>query len=207
MVGGGRHLRAWRWIFGIAILALAALALSMVIPNQDERDVARKGAGSPKPDVGGAVGTTGADTEDGPAEGTLGTLITELETITGTNDAAQLVGRQVDLHVDVQEVANDVAFWVGSPDNRLLVVLARDDRSGHDQQTGNPSSHGLSFVRAGEQATVSGIIRRVPHAEATFSWNLTRRDVEQLARRGVYVHAERVSPNGHQASSPPPSNH
>ncbi len=205
MVGGGRHLRAWRWIFGIAILALAALALSMVIPNQDERDVARKGAGSPTPDIGGAVGTTGADTGDGPAEGTLGTLITELETITGTNDATQLVGRRVDLHVDVQEIANDVAFWVGPPDNRLLVVLARDTRSGVERQAGEPSAHRILPVRAGQQATISGVIRPIPYAEATDSWNLTRQDVEELAARKVYVRAERVSSNGHGGPSPPPS--
>jgi hypothetical protein len=206
-MAGGRHLRAGRWVLGIAIVALAALALSLVVPNQNERDVASKGAGSPKPDVGGAVGTSGGDTDYGPGEGTLGTLITELETITGTNDATQLVGRRVDLHADVQEVANDVAFWVGPAGNRLLVVLARDTRSGVERQTGEPSHHQIIPVRAGQQATISGVIRPVPYAEATDSWNLTRQDVEELAERKVYVRAERVSSNGHGAPPPPPSGH
>lgn len=194
---GGRHLRVWRWVFGVGVVLLAAVALALVVPNQNERDVARKGAGSPRPDVGGAVGTTGADAVDGPGEGALGTLITEVETITGTNDAAQLVGRRVDLHVDVQEVANDVAFWVGPRGNRLLVVLARDTRSGADRQAGAPSGHAIVPVRAGQQATISGVIRRLPDAEATDSWNLTRRDVDEVAARKVYVHADRVSSNGH----------
>lgn len=199
---GGRHLRPLRWIFVIGVVVLAAIAVALVVPNQNERDVASTGAGS-RPDVGAATGTSGADTDYGPAEGTLGTVITELETITGSNDAMHLVGQRVDLHADVQQVVSDVAFWVGPSDNRLLVVIARDDRTGHDRQTGHPSSHRLSVMRAGQQATISGVVRRLPEAEATHSWNLTRRDVEELAARGVYVHAQEISANGHGSAARP----
>jgi hypothetical protein len=201
----GRRRRGLRWLFLIGVVVLAGVMLALVIPNQDDRDVASKGPGGADPDIGGAVGTAGVDTDYGPSEGTLGTIITELETITGANDATQLVGQRVDLHVDVHEVVNEVAFWAGPPDNRLLVVMARDNRTGLDKQTGNPSHHDLTVARAGQQATISGVVRRIPNAEATHSWKLTRRQVEELAERGVYVQAQEVSLNGHGSRAQPPS--
>src|SRR5688500_6502413 len=83
----------------------------------------------------GVVGTSGqaegAGQNSGPAA--TGAIIHELETITGSNDGHELVGRRVDLHVPISQHVNDVAFWVGMGDNRLLVVLARDDRDGQER--------------------------------------------------------------------------
>jgi hypothetical protein len=141
----------------------------------------------------GAVGTSGqaegATQNSGPAA--TGAVIHELETITGSNDGHELVGRRVDLHVPISQHINDVAFWVGMGDNRLLVVLARDNRDGDERQRGEPSNSG---VRAGQQATVSGSIQRVPYAEAMYSWGLTNADRAELMERRIYLRADTVTP-------------
>ena len=141
------------------------------------------------------VGTSGA--HDNAADARGGDVITEIETITGTNDAMALVGRRVDVHVDVQDRANDHAFWVGSPDNRLLVVIGRDTRDGSERQRGKPSNHRITPVRSGQRAAISGIIRPVPKAEDRYNWNLTRDDERELADRKVYIDADTVSSEGH----------
>ena len=101
-------------MFVAAVLALAVAGLWLVPPIDDARAMPS------------AVGTSG--THAGAAENHGGDVITEIETITATTNATELVGRRVDLHVDVQERANDRAFWVGSRDNRVLVgaYLVRD---------------------------------------------------------------------------------
>ena len=155
-----------------------------------------QGEGYARSELGmsGSIGTSGqqggANSENsGPGLVT----IRELETITGTNDGHELVGRRVDLHVPVQQHINDVAFWVGPSDNRLLVVLARDNRDGETRQRGEPASTGLHQVQPGQQAAVSGTIERVPHAEAMYSWGLTNTDRRELMDRPIYVRADRVT--------------
>src|SRR5262245_53162697 len=102
------------------------------------------------------VGTSGGhDTTEDVATATL----TDLDTITGATDSMTFVGTRVDLHADVQEVSSDHAFWIGSPDNRVLVVLSG---SGH--------THRIVPVRVGQRATVEGVIRRVPSPDHTANW-------------------------------------
>ena len=142
-----------------------------------------------------AVGTSGA--HNGSAESHGGDVITDVETITGANDGMALVGRRVDLHVDVQARANDRAFWVGPRDNRLLVVLSRDTRDGLERQTGQPSNHGIAPVRGGQRAAISGVIRPLPKAEHRYSWSLSREEHEELEARKVYIAADTVTSEGH----------
>jgi hypothetical protein len=121
-------------------------------------------------------------------------LIREIETITGANDAMALTGRRVDLHVDVQERATDVAFWVGPRDNRVLVVLARArDRGQRNQSAG----HWISPVHAGQRAAISGVVRAVPAADEMSGWNLSEDDKAELDDRKVYIRADGVTSEGH----------
>jgi hypothetical protein len=141
-------------------IALAMMLGSAAIGCHSERAEA----------LGGAVGTAGFQEIDGG-------VIHELETITGINDGHQLVGRRVDLHVPVQQHLNDAAFWVGSRDNRVLVVLGRDSRSG----------------AAGTMTTISGTVRALPSEEETHRWGLTESDRDELMQRRIYVRADAVT--------------
>jgi hypothetical protein len=136
------------------------------------------------------VGTSGGDAVDSPA------VIKELETITGAVDGHELVGRRVNLAVPVQETANDNAFWVGTGDNRLLVVVRRDRRDGVQRQEGTVATHGITPVHAGETATVVGRIQKLPQPEEMYSWGLTATDKKQLADRPIYIRADTVTADG-----------
>ena len=194
-----------KWLFVAGLILIAAAGLWLVPQNRNDREkwdgggmVAGSASSTPHHDVvrdRGAVGTSG--THDGAAEDHRGEVITEVETITGANDGMTLVGRRVDLHVDVQARANDRAFWVGPADNRLLVVINRDRRGGRARQQGAPANHGIAPVHGGQRATISGVIRPVPNAEQRYSWNLTREDERELTDRKIYIAADTVSSEGH----------
>lgn len=176
----------------LGLLALAAVGLWLV--PQDDRGVVNVNARGAKA-TPGAAGTAG--THDGSAEDEDASVIREIETITGANDGHTLVGRRVDLHVEVQQRANDRAFWVGPRDNRVLVVLARDDRAGEERQRGRPSDHRIAPVHGGQRAAISGVIRPIPSAEERFSWNLTSDDEQELSERKIYIRADSVRSEGH----------
>ena len=101
--------------------------------------------GSAASPIGYSVGTIGFG-EPREVEGGGGApavsppaIIQELDTITGSVDGQELIGRRVDLHVVVQAVPNDVGFWIGEKDNRVLVVLSRDNRN--EQSRAAATSH------------------------------------------------------------------
>jgi hypothetical protein len=200
---GSRHPHRGRWGLLLAIVAIAALAVWLVPQNRNDRESwngsgMATGATSRQASGGHAdrpVGTSGVSAAAGEEEGSQ--VVREIETITGANDAMTLVGRRVDLHVDVLSRANDHAFWVGSPDNRVLVVLGRDNRNGEKRQAGTPASHGIAPVTGGQTATISGVVQAIPKAEDRFNWNLTRQDEDDLHARKVYIRADSVSSEGH----------
>jgi hypothetical protein len=183
-------------LFVLGLVVLAALALWFVPQNRDDRILARDQSVEPPR----AVGTVG--TGDDSAGTANANALTEIETITGINDGMTLVGRRVDLHVEVQERANDIAFWVGPRDNRVLVVLARDNRTGIQRQQGDTAGHGISPVHGGQRAAISGVIRPVPPPEQRMSWNLTEGDERELADRKIYIRADSVSTEGHGTDQP-----
>ena len=183
------HPQAMRWLLFAGVLTIAVLAIWIIPQDPTNRNVRAESQ---------AVGTSG--THDGSAEGAEGRVLTEIETITGANDTTALIGRRVDLHVDVQSQANDYAFWVGSPDNRLLVVFGRDNRGGTKRQSGVPASHGIAPVRGGQRATISGVIQPIPRAEDRLNWNLTQQDERDLADRKIYIRADTVTADDHGAS-------
>ena len=188
-------------MFVAGFLGLAALGLWLAPLNDSRLEdsprnvVTASMAGAAKAEPG-AVGTSGV-AHAGAAEDQGGDVVTEIETITGTNDGMVLVGRRVDLHVEVQDLSNGHAFWVGSPDNRVLVVMRRDTRSGADRQHGTPSGHRIAPVHDGQRAAISGVIRPVPSAEDRFSWNLTAGELQTLNERKIYILADSVSSEGH----------
>jgi hypothetical protein len=205
MIGIRRPARA-RWLLVLGGLALAAVLVWLVPQNRNDREewsgggvtVGSANQGSAHSDMAGpqgkeqqAVATTGD--HDEATGGEDASVVREIETITGANDATSLIGRRVDLHVDVQSRANDYAFWVGSPDNRLLVVWARDNRTGTKRQAGVPAAHDIAAVRDGERAAISGVIRSLPIKEHRYNWNLTADDERELGERKIYIHAERVN--------------
>jgi hypothetical protein len=88
-----------------------------------------------------AIGTAGHETaepEDSPA------TLHDLETVTGAVDQHEWVGSRVDFHVKIAGVANDTSFWVGSKDNRMLVV--------------NASPNGVQPVIPDQMARIRGTI-------------------------------------------------
>lgn len=139
----------------------------------------------------GTIGTSGQLPAEPPGGELRPNVIRELETITGVNDAHVFVGRRVDLQVPVSRHVNDVAFWVGSGDNRLLVVMTREDRHSPTPQRGGPST-AVGLVPVGEQAMVSGSIQRVRNTEAMHSWGLTSADRAEVMDRPIFLRADRV---------------
>jgi hypothetical protein len=171
-----------KWFLVLGLLAIAAIGLWPAPQSTTAREIEDRATTGKA--TSAAVGTTGghANVAEGPA------IISEIETITGTNDGMALIGRRVDLHVDVQGLANDHAFWVGSPDNRLLVVLARDN-----------SSHRMAPVHRGQRTAVSGVIKRIPDTEAIAAWKLTSTDRRELVDRKIYIRADSITTQSHGA--------
>ena len=192
-----------KWLLLSGIIALAAAGVWLAPKNRSDREgrgagasVAGSPGSTPHHDRAGLdpVGTSG--THDG-AEDAGAAVLREIETITGANDAMTLIGRRVDLHVDVQERSNDHSFWVGSADNRVLVVLGRDTRGGAARQHGSPSTHWVVPVRRGQRAAISGVVRPMPKAEEIHGWDLTEHERKDLADRKVYIRADTVASEGH----------
>ena len=185
-------------------VALAGLLLVVFIgvgvlgTRVDQRRVDTAGGNSVTD--GAAVGTSGTaepgatDDAGGPPAVVPPAIIQEIETITGAVDGHELVGRRVDLHVPVNDVANGVAFWIGEKDNRVLVVM---DRGGARRESRRPAAHGILPVHRGQQAAISGTVQRLPRAEEMHSWGLTEGEAAQLGDRPIYIRADRVTANGH----------
>jgi len=191
-------------LFVFGLLAVAAVGLWLIPQRHKDGDLSEPGvavaasaapissSSAPEPQPVGTSGTHEADVEADDAA-----IVREIETITGANDAMALVGRKVDLHVDVQHLANDQAFWVGPRDNRVLVVLARDNRSGVQRQEARSATHRVVPVHNGQPATISGVIRPLPVREQMASWNLTETDRKEAADRKIYIRADSVGTLGH----------
>jgi len=133
-----------------------------------------------------AVGTAGVVSDpDLPA-------IREIESIARASDPRELLGRKVDLRIPIDGRANNVAFWIGPADNRVLVVMERDRRSAAARQQSLVPSNDIAPLQAGQQADIAGTIQRVPHEEERYSWGLSTRDVKEIESRSIYIRAESV---------------
>jgi hypothetical protein len=193
---------------GLRFVAVSIVLVALGIVWAYQRDLRRAAeldspaspaAGMTTP---GSVGTSG--TVDAPAATDSGSvavvppaIIQELDTITGSVGGQELVGRRVDLHVTVHSVPNEVVFWIGGKDNRVLVALGRDNRDGRGRQHGLSPRHGILTVHAGQQATISGSLQRLPKAEEIYGWRLTEPDYAELLDRKMYIRADTVTTDGH----------
>ena len=104
---------------------------------------------------------------------------------------SEMLGREIDVQIDIGRYGNDVAFWWGTPPNDILAVIARDVRSPEERVSGRPATHPMDLPASG-MVTLRGTIETVPHGEAMYSWGLTRDDGRRLATKGVYLRLSRV---------------
>ena len=130
------------------------------------------------------VGTAGREGADEPEESPA--TLHDLETVTGTVDPHELIGRRVDFHVKVADINNYTSFWVGSKDNRMLVVCLHGASSPND----------IKLVAPGQTVRITGTIEDIPNAEARYNWGLTDSQRRALEDQKVYIRAEHVTPEG-----------
>lgn len=146
-------------------------------------------------DPASPVGTSGAVPSEAPKTSTAPDTILDLKGLLGTDDASTLVGRRVEIDVPVSQEHNLTTFWIGPPNDRLLVVLGRDTRNGSDRQASKAPAHSISEQR-GEQASISGIVQRAPTAEGRYNWDLTPAQAQELKRKGVFILADSARSGG-----------
>ena len=191
-IGTRRSRKVGLLLLSTAVIVIAAFAAWMSPGggggHYQGSDLVRTETGNP-----GTVGTSGTLNPDQDSAAGPDHIIRELSTITGANDGHQFVGRRVELNAPIHQHINDTAFWIGEGDNRLLVVLARDNRDGAERQRGEPADTGLT-LDAGHRAAIAGSIQQVPYSEAMYSWGLTTTDRAELMDRRVYLKADSVTP-------------
>jgi len=175
---GMRSVAKWAALAGIVAVVIALVWAGRQSPVE-------------QPANAGAVGTAARGVPPRPidAEATLH----DLETMTGVNDPNQLIGRRVDFHAKVTEV-NNYVMWTGTGDNRVLVVLGRDDRSEAQRMHGAPSPNNIKAVHAGQTARITGTIEPIPYAQARNYWGLTEQQRNALDDLKVYIRADAVLP-------------
>jgi len=148
----------------MGVMALVA-ALAWAVPYIHSRHGTRV-----PPDSNSPVGTAGRAEADEPAESP--STLHDLETVTGTVDRHELIGRRVDFHVKVADINNYRSFWVGSTDNRMLVIQR------------SPSPNDINGAAPGQLVRITGTIEDFPNAETAFK------------EEKVYIRAEHVTPEG-----------
>jgi hypothetical protein len=105
--------------------------------------------------------------------------------------ARDLIGRQMDVQVDVGRHGNDIAFWSGTAPDDLLAVIDRDLRTEGERAAGRPAERAMALPLAGT-VMLRGTVEPVPHAEAMYGWGLTRADTRRLAEKGVYLRLHQI---------------
>lgn len=166
--------REWKWATYLSVLALVVGALLWTGPYSRGRRGADVSTTSHRP-----VGTAGHDLAPEPDDSPA--TLHDLETLTGSLDPHELIGSRVDFHLKATEVADDTSFWVGSKDNRMLVVLASNDT-----QPAHP----------GQMVRITGTIQGIPNAQARYSEGINDSLRRELKDQKVYIRADHVFPAG-----------
>ena len=190
--GYSREVRSHRgkWIVLLLVLVAVTSSIYWLRETDSNRDLNRRsGQLEPRNGEPDSRGTSGSSWPSAAADAAE---LAQLQAITGAGDPSQLIGRHVSLQVPVAERANDIAFWVGSLDQRVLVAVRRDRRDGVQRNGGTVAGHGIGELRPGQQISIEGTIQKVPEAEDMYSWELTARDVKELGKRGVYIRADSI---------------
>jgi hypothetical protein len=178
------------WALGAVLIAGLVLLIGTIwfLPPETQRP----SPGAQVADVQTPVGTAGVDAREAdlPERSpgiTTAPILRQLDELIGGDE---FVGRRVEFELGPEEVSHHVAFWVGDERPRLLVVMARDTRDAAEQPPGG--GRAIDDLSDAERVHITGVVERVPEAEATVSWGLTRPEYAELAERGVYVRADRV---------------
>jgi hypothetical protein len=185
-----RITRSWGWIVAFGLVCVLGALPWWLRETGSNRNLTPAGTNFRAGTVtAGAVGTSGVASDVREAAVDSG-IIREIERITGTD--RELIGRRISIELPVLESANDNAFWIGSGDNRLLVVVRRDRRDDAQRQQGAVAPNGIAPGRNGQTATITGTFQPIPAPEEMTSWGLTTRDKVQLARRPIYIRVDTV---------------
>jgi hypothetical protein len=188
-----RLTRRWVWIVAFGLVCVLGALPWWLRETGSNRDLTPAGinvrAGTAS--AAGAIATSGIASDVREAAVDSG-IIREFETISGSVDGHELVGRRINLSLSVQEQANDNAFWIGSGGNRLLVVLHRDRRGEAQRQQGAVAPNGIAPFHYGQTAIIIGTIQKIPAPEEMASWGLTTWDKTELAGRPIYIRADTV---------------
>jgi hypothetical protein len=193
LVMGDARTRAWGWGLTAAVVVTAVVMLRFAGQVKDSRVPTKAETDSGA--VSGHDGPSGIGTSGAVAPGQAASSpVAQLSSLLGNRPLKELIGEQISFRVDEGGLVPDVAFWVGAGEHRLLVVPQRDRRSSTDRQVGRPSADENIEIRPNEPIVITGVVERIPYAEATYSWNLTRADIAELVSQGAYVRALAVRP-------------
>jgi hypothetical protein len=188
---GEVHSHRGKWI--VLLLVMLAVGAGMYWLRETNTDRTLVGNTAKLQPLNGEPGTQGTSGAGQPAATAADSAeLAQIQEITAADDPARLIGRHVSLQLPVAERANDVAFWVGPLDRRVLVALRRDHRDSGQRNEGTEAGHGIGELRPGQQISIEGSVQPVPKAEDMYSWELTSREVKELVERGVYIRADSV---------------
>ncbi len=129
------------------------------------------------------VGTSGVGGDAADARVPAPGIIRDIETITGTIDGHELIGRRVDLRVPVIGPAGRIGYWVGPRDNRVLVVIDEGEKPARGRDTTGAVS---AIPAAGQIAAVTGVIRPLPR-DAAARWTVPEADRLVLDDRTIFI--------------------
>src|SRR5262249_18720991 len=134
-------------------------------------------------------GTTG--TSPLPGAQAPSDTIRDLVVITDAPDVHALVGRRVELRTTVTHLASDMAFWVGPQDDRVLVVVGRNERLERRNETGEVVRR-TPTLHLGEPLSIIGTVQTMPPANERSQWGASQ---ESKGENGaIYIRADNVSP-------------
>ena len=175
----------WLWLL-LLVLLLAVVWWMVSALTGDDDDRADTGAALEPP------AAAAPPTADAAA---TGEQITDLATITGAADARGLAGRQVRLSgARVDRMMGDATFWIGSGQDRVLVIL--------DQVIPSepPTVEGRVNVNAGQTVDIQGRIRTSDDAPAGGVLNADEQ--RQLDEQQVYIWADAVQVATPESAAP-----
>lgn len=124
-----------------------------------------------------------------PATEAMGTVITDLATLTGANVSPGLAGREVALQgVPVSRAVSDLAFWIGSEETPEAGVFAI--RGNQTASFTAPDGD----VDDGATVNVWGEVADMPQdlTQTATEWNLESTDQSLLNSEGVYILADSI---------------
>lgn len=193
-------LRMTKLVSAVAVLAVAGI---LTVVTLHERSDAREP---------GAVGTSGTTTATAAVPDTGIVPSGLLRQVPSFNPQPHGVapattveavpalkeGEHVEVRVALDSRASNAngfgTLWVGTPDQRVLVVLPRDTRNELRRLEGEPASQPIQQVEPGRTVTISGTVYRVPRAEQMHTWGLTTDERRILAEHPFYIRADSVTP-------------